>query len=169
MQISPLALQKAQFTRVFRGYSPQEVDDLVALGAEALAGALGDREAALGKIQELETRLQQTEERERNLHDTLLKAQRLSEEIISNAQREAQLLVKEAEHTADKIVNQAMEQASHIESRINALRQQRRELHLTFKNTLDLFAQVLVDDREDERTTATVHRLPLSRQERAER
>jgi cell division septum initiation protein DivIVA len=93
----------------------------------------------------------------------MLRAQRVADEILATSRREAQLLIKEAEMTGDKIVSQAIEQATHIETKITELRLARREVQLKFRNTLDLFDRILEADTEEESTTATVHTLPRAR------
>jgi cell division initiation protein len=93
-----------------------------------------------------------------------LRAQRVADEIVSTARREAQLLVKEAELTGDKIVDQALEQSTHIESKIAELRTARREIQLRFRNTLDLLGRILeADMTEEEPRGATLHSLPRKR------
>ena len=94
-----------------------------------------------------------------------MRAQKVSEDITTNARREAELLVKEAEMTADKIVQQALEQSAHFEAKITELRTARRELQLKFRNTLDLFHRILEAEMEDERSTATIHTLQRKRRE----
>ena len=96
----------------------------------------------------------------------LLRGKTVSDEMIANTQREAQLLLREAEMTADKIVSQALEQAHHIEQKIQELRVMRKDLQIKLKGTLELFSQILESEREDERTTATVHTLPPGRARR---
>ena len=76
--------------------------------------------------------------------------------MISTSQREAQLLVKEAEIHADKIVNQAMERAQEMDNRIQELRTRRRELQLKLRGTLELYAQIVEADVEDEHASANV-------------
>jgi cell division initiation protein len=160
MALTPLAIRKIRFHQKIRGYSPSEVEEFLNLVADELGQALSDLDMAQRQAANLKQQLEETQARERKLQDTLLKAQHLSDEIVSNAQREAQLLVREAEMTADKILTQAMEQASHVESRISDLRTRRREMQLKFRNTLDLYAQILDADTEEEQATAIVRRLP---------
>ena len=47
-------------------------------------------------------------ERERILKDTLLSAQKVSEEVRANARKEAELIVKDAELLSERLVSQAM-------------------------------------------------------------
>lgn len=165
MALTPLDVQKMRFPQKMRGYDPDEVESFLALVAEELAARLGQIDKAERENKYYRQRLEEAERREHQLQETLLRAQKVSDEITANARREAELLVKEAELAADQIVQQAVEQSARIESRIGELRTQRKELQLKFKNTLDLFQRILEAEMEDERATATFHTLPRKRRE----
>ena len=124
--------------------------------AEELAGRIAQADKLERENRYYRQRLEETEHREHQLQQTLLRAQKVSDDITVNARREAELMVREAEMAADKIVQQAIEQSTRFEAKITDLRTARRELQLKFKNTLDLFQRILEAEMEDERNTATV-------------
>jgi len=167
MAITPLEIQKMRFSQKMRGYDPTEVEGFLSLLTEELAGRIAQAEKLERENRYFRQRLEETEHREHQLQQTLLRAQKVSDDITANAQREAELLVKEAEMTADRIVQQAIEQSTRFEAKITELRTHRRELQLKFKNTLDLFERILEAEMEDERNTATVLTLPRKRREAA--
>jgi len=164
MALTPLDIQKMRFPQKMRGYDPTEVENFLALVAEELAGKVSALDKAERENRYYRQRLEETEQREHQLQQTLLRAQKVSDEITANARREAELMVKEAEIAADKMVQQAVEQSTRIESKISELRTMRRELQMKFRNTLDLFQRILEAEMEEERT-ATVHTLPRKRKE----
>jgi cell division initiation protein len=165
MGLTPLAIGKMKFRNSLRGFDPTEVEEFLNLVSEELARALGEVEKLREERDRAELRLRQGEERERELQETLLRAQRVSDEILANAQREAQVLVKEAELTADRLVQQAIEQATGVERGIGELRHRRRELQLKLKNTIELYARILEADMlEDQERRATIHTMPRERQ-----
>ena len=165
MALTPLDIQKMRFPQKMRGYHTGEVESFLGLLAEELAGKLAQLEKAERENRYYRQRLEEAEQREHQLQQTLLRAQKVSDEITANARREAELVVKEAEVAADRMVQQAVEQSTRIESKITELRTMRRELQLKFKNTLDLFQRILEAEMEEERATATVHTLPRKRRE----
>ena len=165
MALTPLDIQKMRFPQKMRGYDPTEVENFLALVAEDLAAKSTDLNKAERENRYYRQRLEETEQREHQLQQTLLRAQKVSDEITANARREAELTVKEAEIAADKMVQQAVEQSTRIESKIAELRTMRRELQMKFRNTLDLFQRILEAELEEERATATVHTLPRKRKE----
>ena len=160
MSLTPLDIRKMTFPRKLRGYDPQEVEEFLLLAAEELTGRLGNVARLEQENQAMRLRLEEAAKRQQELQEALLHAQKLSKNITDNAQREAEILVREAQATADTIVTQAIEQATHIESKVVELRARRRELQLKFRNTLDAFRQMLEADIEDEQRTAQIRTLP---------
>jgi cell division initiation protein len=165
MSLTPLEIQRMRFPQKMRGFDAAEVESFLALVAEELAGRLAQIEKLEREARYYKQRLEETEGREHQLQQTLLRAQKVSDEITANAKHEAELTVKEGELAADRIVQQAIEQSARIESRINELRTLRRELQVKFKNNLDLFQRILEAEMEDERNSATVLTLPRKRRE----
>jgi cell division initiation protein len=154
-----------KFSHALRGYDTGEVEEFLGMVGEELASALASVERMREERDRAEQRLRQGEAREHELQETLLRAQRVSDEILANAQREAQLLVKEAELTADRLVQQAIEQATGIERGMAELRHRRRELQMKLKNTIELYARILeADMAEDQERRATIHTMPRERQ-----
>ena len=165
MALTPLDIQKMRFNQRMRGFDTTEVEGFLVLIAEELAGRLAQNEKLDRENRYYRQRLEEAEQREHQLQQTLLRAQKVSDEITANARREAELMVKEAEVASDRMVQQAVEQSTRIESKLVELRTMRRELQLKFKNTLDLFQRILEAEMEEERATATVHTLPRKRRE----
>ena len=165
MALTPLEIQKMRFSQRMRGFDPTEVESFLSQVAEEMTGRLAHVERLERENRYYRQRLEESVQREHQLQQTLLRAQKVSDEILANAKREAELMVREAEMAADKIVQQAIEQSTRIEARIAELRTQRREVQLNFKNSLDLFQSVLEADMEDERSTASVLTLPRKRRE----
>lgn len=167
MALAPIDIQKMRFNQRMRGFDTTEVEGFLVLMAEELAGRLAQIEKLDRENKYYRQRLEETMQREHQLQQTLLRAQKVSDEITNNARREAELTVKEAELMADKIVQQAIDQSTRIEGKIGELRMQRRELQLKFKNTLDYFQRSLEEEMDDEQNNATVHTLPRRKKELA--
>jgi len=157
MPLSPIDVQKHKFSSKLRGYDPVEVENFLGLVAEEISQRIAEIDRLARDNQMLAERVALAEGRERQLQDALVRGKVVSDEIISTSQREAQLLIKEAEITADKLLTQAMERAQEVESRISELRTRRKELQIKLRGTLELFAQILEADFEEERATASVH------------
>lgn len=165
MALTPLEVQKMRFPKRVRGVDPVEVESFLALVAEELAARVTQIDQLERENRYFRQRLEEAGQREHQLQQTLLQAQKVSDEITANARREAELTVKEAEQQADRMVQLAIEQCARIEARISEMRALRRELQVKFKNNLDLFQRVLDAEMEDERSTAAVHTLQRRRRE----
>lgn len=163
MALTPLDIQKMRFPPKMRGYDPAEVEAFLRLASEELTRRLGEIERLTGDNRSLRERVGALEERQRDLQDAMLRAQRVSEGLLESAKHEAENLVKEAELTGDRIVGQAVEQATRYESRIAELRAARKEVQFKLKNTLELYGRILEADMQEEQSTATVHTLPRAR------
>ncbi len=163
MALTPLDIRKTTFPQKLRGFDPEEVERFLGLVAEELTGRLTDVARLGQENRELRSHLEAARQRQEELQEAMLHAQRLSQEITDNAKHEAELLVKEAEIAADAMINQAIEQANRIESKIGELRGLRRDLQLKLRNQLDVYRRLLDEDVEDERTTAMIRTLPRQR------
>ena len=159
MPLTPLDVQKHTFPPKLRGYDPVEVDHFLALCAEELTRRLEEVERHERENRQLRERLSGADQRERQLQEVILRGKQLSDEMIATSQREAQLLIKEAEIHADKIVTQALQRAQHVDGKIQELRAKRKELQIKLRGSLELFAQILEADSEDEKGMANVHTL----------
>jgi cell division initiation protein len=165
MPLTPLEIQKMRFPNKLRGVDPVEVENFLSLVAEELAARVAQIDKIERENRYFRQRLEEGEHREHQLQQTLLQAQKVSDEITAQARREAELTVKEAELSADRMVQQAIEQCARIEARIAEMRTLRREIQVKFKNNLDLFQRVLEAEMDDERNTATVYTLQRKRRE----
>jgi cell division initiation protein len=159
MPFTPLDVQKQTFPQKLRGYDPVEVDHFLALVAEELSRRIEEAERHERDCRQLRERLAHADQRERQLQEAILRGKQLSDEMISTSQREAQLLIKEAEIHADKIITQAMQRSQQVENKISELRARRKELQIRLRGSLELFAQILEADSEDEKGMANVHTL----------
>ena len=161
--MQPLDIQKARFAQKMRGYDTTEVENFLALVSEELSQRLAEIERIGLENRALRERVAFSEDRERQLHEAILRGKKVSDEMIQTSQREAQLLIKEAEITAERMVSQAAERAHDVESKIHELRMRRKEMQLKLKGTVELFTQILEAEMEDERSNATVHTLQRNR------
>src|SRR6478752_2289712 len=93
MALTPLDIQKMRFPQKMRGFDPTEVENFLSLVAEELAGKASQRDRAERENRYYRQRLEETEQREHQLQQTLLQAQKVSDEITANARREAELMV----------------------------------------------------------------------------
>ena len=150
MPLSPLDIHNKEFTRGFRGYAEDEVN-------EFLDQIIKDYEIILREKKELEDRIKTMTEQMKhynNLEETLQKsiivAQEAAEEVRRNSQKEAKLIVKEAEKNADRIINEALAKARKVTIEIDELKKQSKVFRNRFKMLVEAQLDLLnTDDWEN--------------------
>src|SRR4051794_18160164 len=148
--LTPLEIQKQTFTRALKGYHPDEVRGYLSLVAEEIERLLRDVDRLQRENAMLREELDEHSQRERILKDTLLSAQKVSEDVKANARKEAELIVKDAELLAERVVAQAMTRMSDIERAIQDLKLERVSARNKLRSTLDTVQQMLTLDAEEE-------------------
>ena len=146
--LTPLEIQKQNFARKFKGYDADEVRAYLELVAEEIERLVRDVDRLSRENVMLREDLEDHNQRERILKDTLLSAQKVSEEVKSNARKEAELIVKDAELLSERLVSQAMTRVADLERTIQDLKVERRGARNKLQATLDTIQQLLMLDAE---------------------
>src|ERR1043166_9197365 len=88
--LTPLEIQKQTFSRILKGYNADKVRGYLSLVAEEIERLLRDVDRLSRENAMLREDLEDHSQRERILKDTLLSAQKVSEEVKANARKEAE-------------------------------------------------------------------------------
>ncbi|SOB92520.1 cell division initiation protein [Ureibacillus xyleni] len=149
MPLSPLDIHNKEFTRGFRGYAEDEVN-------EFLDQIIKDYEIILREKKELEEKVKSMTEQmnrynilEETLQKSIIVAQEAAEEVRRNSQQEAKLIIKEAEKNADRIVNDALGKARKIAIEIDELKKQSKVFRNRFKMLVEAQLDLLNTDDWD--------------------
>ncbi|HSS45070.1 MAG TPA: DivIVA domain-containing protein [Thermoanaerobaculia bacterium] len=148
-RVTPLEIQKHEFSRKWKGIDPVEVESFLALVAEEMEEIVRANTELETRVRRLEEENAEHRERERILKETLLTAQRASEDIRSSAHRQADLIVREAQGSAERLTHNALQRSAEIEKAIHELKIQRTNFRLQLQKMLELFSQILEFDREE--------------------
>jgi cell division initiation protein len=153
MKISPMDIQRQAFGRKMRGLDADEVRAYLNIVAEEVAALQMERDRLHHEVQEVRSLLEEHRQRETILKNTLLMAQRVSEEIKENARKQADTVIKEAEIQSDHLIELAQSRAHEVERGIldlrahrTALRTDVRALITRLTRILDLQEEVEVED-----------------------
>jgi cell division initiation protein len=153
MKISPMEIQRQTFSRKFRGFDQDEVRTYLGLVAEEVAALQRDHDALDQKVQSLQYVVDEAREREGILKNTLLTAQKASEDIRENARRQGENVIKESELQADRLLELAQSRAHEVERGILDLRSHRTMLRTDIRafvtrltHLLDLQEEAEVED-----------------------
>jgi cell division initiation protein len=153
MKISPMDIQRQTFARRIRGLDPEEVRTYLALVAEEVAALQHERDDLARQLQHIRVLLEEHRERETILKNTLLTAQKLSEDIRDNARKQSESVIREAELQADRLIELAQSRAHEVERSILDLRSHRtairtdvRALITRLGHLLDLQEEAELED-----------------------
>jgi cell division initiation protein len=144
--MTPMEIRQQQFdTQLFRGCDVQQVDAYLNQVAGDYEELMKENSLLKEQLALLEDRLRGVEDREKLLKETLVSAQRMSEEMKESVKREAQLVLREAELQSEKMLEAARAEEAKIKEEILTLRRARRQVLEGIHSTVDRF-QRLVDE-----------------------
>ena len=144
MKISPMDIQQQQFKgKLFGGLDAEDVDAFL----QSVAGEMEELIRENGELKERLSRnataIAEMEARESQLRETMLAAQRITEEMKSNAQKEAHLVVSEAELKGERIIADAEKKLIDLNNQIQELRRDKVQFESGFKGLLDTYYKLL--------------------------
>jgi len=148
--MTPLEIQKHEFSRKWKGLDPLEVQQFLADAAEEMEALARENADLDGRLRSLEQENEEHRERERILKQTLLSAHEASEDIRNAAHKEGELIVREAQESAERLTHSALQRAADIEKAIHELKLQRTNFRLQLQKMIELFQQVLEFDRDED-------------------
>src|SRR5215210_2537912 len=111
MDVTPHDLRNAELREAFRGYRPDEVEELLERAAITLERMHERNRQLQEKIAGLEAEGSTAKEMESVLRQTLLLAQRTADETVTSAHEKARQLVESAEDRSLTLTSEAEEQA----------------------------------------------------------
>ncbi|MEK4228661.1 DivIVA domain-containing protein [Solibacillus sp. FSL H8-0538] len=168
MPLSPLDIHNKEFTRGFRGYAEDEVN-------EFLDQIIKDYEIILREKKELDEKIKTMTEQmnhynslEDTLQRSIIVAQEAADEVRRNSQKEAKLIVKESEKNADRIINEALTKARKVTIEIDELKKQSKVFRNRFKMLVEAQLDLLNTDDWDHLLEYDVHLTEIQAHARSE-
>lgn len=137
MPLTPLDIHNKEFSKSFRGYDEDEVNEFLDQVIKDYEIIIRDKKDLEERVKDLEEKLKHFSNIEETLNKSILVAQEAAEEVKSNAQKEAKLIIREAEKNADRIVNEALSKARKIALEIEDLKKQSKVFRNRFKMLIE--------------------------------
>ena len=151
MRMTPMEIRQQQFdTQFFRGCDVRQVDAYLNNVADDYEELMKENSLLKEQLSSLEDRLRGVEEREKLLQETLVTAQRLTEELKESAKRDAELIVREAVVQSEKILEAARAEEAKIKEEVLMLRRTRRQVVEGIRFTVEGFQRLVNDELRDE-------------------
>jgi cell division initiation protein len=148
MNITPLDITQKHFRRVLRGFDREEVEAFLALVAVEFEALVKENMALREQAARQSEDIAEYKGRERALQETLVTAQKASEEIRESARKEAEITLSDAELQAEKIVQGAHQRFLRIVDDINELKRQRVQFEAAIRTHVESHVKLLEAFRE---------------------
>ena len=153
MRITPLDIQKKQFSTRFRGFDMEEVDSFLELIREEMEELLRENANLREESRRYEKQLKEYKNIETTLKDTLISTQQMVEEYRNNARKEADLIAKDAELKAEEMMRIAQDKVVKIHEDITDLKGVRRHFKEELKRLIESHLGMMEFDKEREAET----------------
>jgi cell division initiation protein len=150
MKVSPLDLRQLRFRNTFRGFDRIEVAALMAEVADDYEHALRDADNLRQEVSKLEALLNQHREHERDLRNTMVTAQKVSDDIRATAEAQAKQIIREAEGRSDLLLQKTQARLEDVQREIDGMKLKRREVENTLEASMASLRSTLEFVREQE-------------------
>ncbi len=134
--MTPLDIENKEFNKSFRGYDIDEVDIYLKKVLQEFEKIYQENQTLKNKISLLEEQVERYKNIEKNLNETLVIAQKTSEELKHNAQSEANIIKERAENKAKEIIQAAEEKARIKEEEIIKIEEQYKKMKSQVKHIM---------------------------------
>ena len=150
MRITPMDIEQQEFSRSFRGYNEEEVDDFLDKIVKDYEELINENVRLNEEIEKMKERLKEFSEIEESLRSALLNAQKSAEEMKGRVENEAKVMVKKAEIEAEVIKQRASQKEDEVKNEINNLRRYKFMFIEKFKSMLNLYLKMLESEEFEE-------------------
>ncbi|MFB4167575.1 DivIVA domain-containing protein [Virgibacillus sp. JSM 102003] len=150
MSLTPLDIHNKEFTRSFRGYDEDEVNEFLDQVIKDYEMAIREKKELTEKVEQLNEKLGHFTNIETTLNKSILVAQETAEEVKGNATKESKLIIKEAEKNADRIINEALNKSRRISMDVEELKKQAKVFRTRLKMLVEAQLEMIgTDDWEE--------------------
>lgn len=147
MPLSPLDIHNKEFTRSWRGYDEDEVNNFLDQIIKDYEMTIREKDNLQEKVEQLNEKVGHFTDIETTLNKSIVVAQETAEEVKGSASKEAKLIVKEAEKNADRIVNDALDKSRRVSIEVEELKKQAKVFRTRLKTLVE--AQLDMIDTDD--------------------
>ena len=150
MKLTPLDIKKQEFKKSMRGYDPVEVDAFLEMIADDFESLNQEKNNLADEALKLKTQLQDYQEIEKTLKETLMQAQESITESRETSKREANITVREAEMHAEKILEDTKLKLASMKNELVLIKAQKdsfaRRLRHLLESQMELIGVLELDD-----------------------
>lgn len=151
MSLTPVEIRHVALGRRLLGYDRSATDELLAEVVASFEHVWRERADLRDELEELESELARQKELEQALRNTLLSAERMADDMRSQARREADVIVAEARSAARDIVSSAETERERIRTEIRRLQEVEAGVRTDYRAFLLAALDRLESDTEERR------------------
>jgi len=151
MRITPMDIEQQEFTRSFRGYNEEEVDDFLDKIVKDYEELINENVRLNEEIEKMQEKLKEFGEIEESLRRALLDARKSEEEMKGRVENEAKVIIEKAKMEAKALKEQVFESEDLVKNEIDSLRRYKFVFKEKFKSMLNLYLKMLESEEFEEK------------------
>ncbi|MCJ7656562.1 MAG: DivIVA domain-containing protein [Candidatus Atribacteria bacterium] len=146
MRITPMDIEQQEFSRSFRGYNEEEVDDFLDKIVKDYEELINENIRLNEEIEKIQEKLKEFGEIEESLRSALLNTQKSSEEMKGRIEKEAKVIIEKAEMEAKALKQQVFQREDLVKTEIDNLRRYKFTFKEKFKSMLNLYLKMIENE-----------------------
>lgn len=162
MRITPMDIEQQEFSRSFRGYNEEEVDDYLDKIVKDYEELIKENAKLREEIDRMKDRLKEFSEIEETLRSALLNAQKSAEEMKGRVENEAKIVIEKAERDAELIRQKALQKEDDARNEINNLHRYKFTFKERFKSMLNLYLRMIDNEKFEDQDIYSAEKENLS-------
>jgi len=143
MRITPMDIEQQEFSKSFRGYNEEEIDDFLDKVVKDYEELINENVRLNEEIEKMQEKLREFSEIEETLRSALLNAQKSAEEMRGRVENEAKIIIEKAKMEAKKLKQQVFQKEDMLKNEIDSLRRYKFIFKEKFKSMLNLYLKML--------------------------
>ena len=151
MRITPMDIEQQEFTRSFRGYNEEEVDDFLDKIVKDYEELINENLRLNEEIEKMQEKLKEFSEIEETLRSALLNAQKSAEEMKGRVESEAKIIIEKAEMEAKSLKQKVFQSEDLVKNEIDNLRRYKFIFKEKFKSMLNLYLKMVESEDFEEK------------------
>ena len=137
MRVTPLEIQKKQFSTRYKGFDRDDVYAFLKLIGDEMAELLKENASLREEAKKIENQLEEYDNLELALRDTIIRTHEFVATYSENAIKDAEHLKKEAEREVEGIVQEEQRRLATIHKEITDLKSLRKHFREEMKKLID--------------------------------
>jgi len=150
MRITPMDIEQQEFSKSFRGYNEEEVDDFLDKVVKDYEELINENVRLNEEIERMQEKLKEFSKIEETLRSALLNAQKSAEEMKGRVEDEAKIIIEKAEMEAKVLKQQVFQREDLLKNEIDNLRRYKFIFKEKFKAMLNLYLKMLENEEFEE-------------------